>query len=229
MRVSDIMTTSVVSIAPDTPYKDIVERLVGSQVSSLPVVDEHGTLVGIVTEADLISKEAYDGRRHRALRLVADVLSGREHHWVTKAAGMVAADVMTSNVMVCRPDEPVRSVARRMLKQGVKRMPVVDAGGLVGIVSRQDILGMFDRADDAIAAEVEQVLASQNMPEDHHLRFSVEDGIVNLTGDVRYGWDESIVVSMVREVEGVITVVSRLHHREPDPKPSTTPWMFGAR
>jgi len=230
VKVSDIMTTSVVSVAPDAPYKDIVERLVRSEVSSLPVVDRHGTLVGIVTEADLISKEAYDGHRRRALRLVADVLSGREHHWVTKAAGTVAADVMTRNVMVCQPDEQVRSVARRMLERGVKRMPVVDAGALVGIVSRQDILGLFDRPDEMIAADIEHLLADDlNMPEDHHVRCSVDRGVVTLTGDVRYRWDAPIVVSMVRGIGGVIEVISHLQHREPNPRPSTTPGMFGAR
>jgi len=230
VKVRDIMTASVVSVTPDTPYKDVVERLVRSEVSSLPVVDERGALVGIVTEADLISKEAYDGQRHGALALLADVLSARDHHWVTKAAGLVAADLMTRNVIVCRPDETVRSVARRMLERGVKRVPVVDAGVLVGIVSRPDILRVFDRADDAIAADVERLFRDDlNMPEQHHVTSVVDHGIVTLTGDVRYGWDEPIVLSMVRDVEGVIDVVSHLHHREPNPRSSTTPRMFGAR
>jgi CBS domain-containing protein len=230
MKVRDIMTTRVVSVAPDTPYKDVVERLVRAEVSSLPVVDEHGTLVGIVTEADLISKEAYDGHRRRALALLADLLSAREHHWVTKAAGTVAADVMSRNVLVCRPDETVRSVAKRMLERGVKRMPVLDSGVLVGTVSRQDILAMFDRPDEAIAVDVEMVLRDTvKMPEDHHVKCAVDQGIVTLTGDVRYRWDEAIVVALVREVAGVIDVVSQLRHREPNPRASTTPWMFGAR
>jgi len=230
MKVRDIMTTSVVSVAPDMPYKDVVERLVRSEVSSLPVVDEHGKLVGIVTEADLISKEAYDGHRRRGLALLVDVLSARDHHWVSKAAGTAAADVMTRNVTACRPDEAVRSVARRMLERGVKRMPVVDAGVLVGIVSRQDILRVFDRPDDAIAADVERILRDDlNLPEECHVTSTVDHGIVTLTGHVRYSWDESIVLSMVRDVEGVIDVTSHLHHREPNPRPSTTPPMFGAR
>jgi CBS domain-containing protein len=230
MKVADIMTTDVVSVAPDTPFKEVVERLVRAGVSSLPVVDTQGKLIGLITEADLISKEAYDGHRHRALALLADVLAARDHHWLAKAAGSVAADMMTKKVTVCGSGDDVRSVARRMLERGVKRMPVVEAGALVGMVSRHDVLKMFDRPDDAIADDLRHVLSDHvNMPEDAHVRFAVDQGVVTLTGEVRYGWDEAIVVSLVRAVAGVLEVVSHLHHREPNPRPSTQPWMFGAR
>ena len=230
MKICDVMTTPVISVTPDTPFKKLVERLVEFDVSGLPVLDESAQLVGIVTEADVVSKEAYGTRRSRALALLADVLAAREHHWVTKAAGSVAADVMTANVIVCGPDEDVRIVARRMLERGVKRMPVVHAGKLVGMVSRQDILGMFARPDDAIAAEVGRVLVTHpNRPDDCHVHCSVEGGIVTLTGDVRYARDAPIVVSLVRDVEGVIDVIDNLHNREPDPPSSPKPWMFGVR
>ena len=229
MKVGDIMTTDLVSVAPDTPFKEVVERLVHSDVSSLPVVNDRGKLAGLITEADLIAKEAYGGRR-RALGLLADVLSARDHRWVAKAGGSVAADVMTRNVIGCGSDDDVRSVARRMLEVGVKRMPVVDAGTLVGIVSRHDILEMFDRPDTAIAADVRGLLSDDlNMPEDHHVNFSVQQGVVTLTGDVRYQWDAAIVVAMVRNVAGVIDVVGHLHHRQPNPRASTPLKMFGAR
>ena len=229
MKVGDIMTTDLVSVAPDTPFKEVVERLVHSDVSSLPVVNDRGKLAGLITEADLIAKEAYGGRR-RALGLLADVLSARDHHWVAKAAGSVAADVMTRNVIACRSDDDVRSVARRMLEVGVKRMPVVEAGTLVGIVSRHDILEMFDRPDAAVATDVQRVLSDDlSMPEDSHVDFSVQQGVVTLTGDVHYRWDGPIVVAMVSNVAGVIAVVRHLHHRENNPRSSVQPKMFGAR
>jgi CBS domain-containing protein len=229
MKVGDIMTTELVAVAPNTPFKEVVERLVRSDVSSLPVVDDRGKLVGLITEADLISKEAYGGHR-RALSLLADVLSARDHHWITKAVGSVAADVMTRTVSGCRSDEDVRTAARRMLELGIKHMPVVDAGALVGIVSRHDILQMFDRPDGAIADDVQRVLSdSRNMPEDHHVRFFVEQGVVTLTGDVRHKWDMPIVVAMVQPVAGVIDVINRLHHREPNPRSSSSRWMLGVR
>jgi len=230
VKVRDIMTTDVVSVTPDTPYKELVETLVRADVSGLPVLDDLGRLVGIVTEADVVSKQAYGHHRRRALALLADVLSAREHHWVTKAIGSVAADVMTTNLVVCVPNDDVQVVARKMLGRGVKRLPVVEAGRLVGMVSRQDVLGAFARPDDAIAQDATQLLTTHpNRPDDCHVRASVEDGIVTLTGDVRYEWDLPVVVSLVRNIPGVIDVISQLHNREPNPEPSTAPWMFGVR
>jgi CBS domain-containing protein len=223
VRIKDIMTRNVVSVAPETPFKDVIERLVQSDVSGLPVLDDAGQLVGIITEADVTSKEAYGGHRRRALGLLADVLSARPHQWATKATGWIASDVMTRDVAVCSPDERVRVVARRMLELGVKRMPVVQAGELVGIVSRQDVLRMFARPDAEIAAEITKVLATDlNRPDDCHVHCSVEGGVATLTGDVRYTWDEPVVVSLARAVEGVIEVVSQVHNREPDPRPAAT-------
>ena len=230
MRIEEIMTTPVAaSVTPDTPFKSVIELLVRTEVSALPVLDPAGRLVGIVTEADLISKEAYGTRRHRALSLLGDVLSGRDHRWVGKAAGSVTRDVMTKDVVVCSPDEDIRVVARRMLRHGVKRVPVVDGGVLVGMVSRQDILGTFDRPDELVRADAEHALSHDpNRPDDAHVDVSVQDGVVRLTGDVRYRWDEQVAVSIVRDIPGVIDVVSVLRHREQPPSTSEA-WMYGSR
>jgi CBS domain-containing protein len=223
VKIEDIMTRDVVSVAPEMAFKDVVECLVRSDVSGLPVLDDSGQLIGIVTEADVTSKEAYGGHRRRALAVLADVLSARPHHWATKSAGWTAADVMTRDVVVCGPDEGVRVVARRMLDRGVKRMPVVQSGELMGMVSRQDILRTFTRPDDAIAADIMHALATHlNRPDDCHVDCSVEGGIAMLTGDVRYAWDEPVVVSLARDVEGVIDVVSHLRSREPGPRPTSS-------
>ena len=225
MKVTDVMSSVLVTAAPETPFKDVIEQLVHAGVSSLPVIGPDGQLLGLITEADLISKEAYDGRRHRALALLADIVSGRDHHWVTKAAGSAAADVMTRHVVCCAPEDDIRSAARLMLEHGVKRLPVVEDGKLVGIVSRHDILRIFDRDDASISAEVDTVLADTLiMPEQHHVRATVHDGVVTLHGDVRYEWDAPIITSMVRGVPGVIDVVGHLRHREPNPAP---PWGPG--
>jgi CBS domain-containing protein len=230
MRVQDIMTNDPVTVAPDAPFKEVVERMVRREVSSLPVVDAQGSLVGLISEADLICKEAYGGTHRRAIALLAGVFSARDHHWVTKAEGSDAAAIMTRRPVVCRPHEDVRTAARRMVQRGVKHMPVVQAGTVIGIVSRHDVLKMFDRPDDEIATEVHSVLSQDaNMPDDFHIRSSVHQGVVQLVGDVRYAWDVAIVVSKLREIPGVVGIDCRLRHRERNPQPPAEPWIFGRR
>jgi CBS domain-containing protein len=217
MKVSEIMSREVVSVSPETTFKDIVERLVQADVSGVPVIDDSGKLVGIVTEADLVSKEAYGVRRRRTLSLLADTLAGPK--WLHKAFGSVAADVMTKEVFVCGPDDDVRIATRRLLEEGVKRIPVVQSGAVVGMVSRQDILKTLTRPDAEIDADVGEILRTHpNRPDDAHVVHTVTDGIVTLGGDVGYAWDIPIVIGLVRNVEGVLDVVSGIHNREPNPR-----------
>lgn len=217
MKIGEIMTPEVVSVSPRTPFKDIVDRLVHADVSGVPVIDDSGKLVGIVTEADLASKEAYGVRRRRTLSLLADALAAPK--WIHKAFGSVAADVMTKEVFVCSPDDDARIATRRMLEQGVKRMPVVQSGSVVGMVSRQDILRTLIRPDEEIGENIAEVLrAHPNRPDDAHVVHSVADGVVTLGGDVRYEWDIPIVIELVRDVGGVLDVISGIHNREPNPR-----------
>lgn len=229
MKVREIMTSPVVTVSPGTPFKEVLVTLVEAGVSGVPVVDDEGRLVGIVTEADLIPKEACPGRR-RALAALADVLSGHGNRWLRKARGTSASDVMTTDVLACGPDDDLRAVAREMGARRVKRMPVVDEGVLVGIVSRHDVLAAFDRPDEGVAADVERTLASDpNRPDDMHVEVRVHEGVVTLRGDVRYPWDEAIVVSLVRGVLGVLDVVSELHAREHEPPSTGGPWVLAPR
>ncbi len=228
MQVEKIMNPKVVWASPTTTYKELVELLLAHEISGVPVVDDAGVLLGVVTEADLLARSAFAGERPRALAVLADVLSAREHHWVTKALGWTAADMMSRGVVTCSPVTEVHTAARLMLDHDITRLPVVLDGRVVGIVSRRDVLQALARPDADIAADVTRMLASHpNRPEDHHVISTVKEGKVTLTGDVRYAHDAPILVHMVRDVDGVIGVESRLHHREPTP-PGTTapsPWM----
>lgn len=141
MHVRDVMTTEVVTVSPDAPFAEIVERLLENGVSGLPVVDADGALVGMVTEADLVSREAYGPERRRPLGLVLDYLRDRDPAWVRKASGTTARDLMTRLVTTASPDDELRVIARVLLESGFRRLPVVRADGrLAGIVSRRDLL-----------------------------------------------------------------------------------------
>lgn len=141
VHVRDVMTSEPVTVSPGASYGEIADLLLAHDISSLPVIESDGTLLGIVTEADLVSREAYGPDRRRPLGLIVDYLRDRDPAWVRKASATTAADLMTRVVTTASPDDEVRVTARRMLEGGRKRLPVVASDGrLVGIVSRRDVL-----------------------------------------------------------------------------------------
>jgi CBS domain-containing protein len=219
MKLRDVMTTPVVTVAPDTTFADIVDALLVNDISGLPVVDADGQLLGMVTEADLVSKEAYGYRRRRALGLVADYLRGRDPQWVRKGAGRTAVEVMTSAPVTASPDDDLGVAARRMLESHHKRLPVVENGKVVGIVSRQDLLQPFHRADAAILADVEGLLADVlRVPETHDAHPTVAAGVVGLDGTAQWPTDVAFIEAVVARIPGVVAIDNRLQAREPDPR-----------
>jgi CBS domain-containing protein len=204
--VSSVMTSPVVTVTPDTTFKDAVRMLRRKRVSGLPVVDRYGQLVGIVTEADLLNKvekrepESYvlESKRHRA---------DRAH-----AAAMDVASAMTREVVSVRPDFPIALAAREMHTRGIKRLPVVDESGkVVGIVSRGDLLTVFLRPDREVRADVKKVLGDAF--EKHggrELKARLSSGVVDLTGAFEEKSRCDALVRAVTAVEGVIGVRSKM-------------------
>jgi CBS domain-containing protein len=225
VKVRDVMTTEVVTVGPNAPFGEIVDALLERDISGLPVVDAHGMLVGIVTDADLIAKEAYTGngpRRRRPIGMLRDHLRGRDTSWVDKASARVAADVMTTNVDTVTPEEDVTAAARRMLDGRHKRLPVCDTGRLVGIVSRHDLLKPFHRSDEQIEADVRDLLADPlRVPEEHEATASVSRGVVTLRGTTRFPSDTGVLVATVSRLPGVVAVDNCLRAREQEPDPTT--------
>jgi len=214
MKVAEIMTTRLVTVGPEATWKHVAEQMVDAGVSGLPVVDQAGYLLGIVTEADLVSRPAFGERRHRSLVALVDLLTG-DARWAAKATALTAAELMTTAVITTTPRENVRSAAQRMLDRGVKRLPVLDGGRLVGIVSRRDLLRSFHRTDADIATEIAARLASARYaPDDHQVTATVEDGVVTLEGSVLFDDDIPVVDGLAREVAGVVQVVNRVTPKE---------------
>ena len=211
MKVKDVMTSDVLTVRADTPFKDTVELLVENRVSGVPVVDTGGRIIGLVTEADLVSKEAFEPRHRGPFGAVADLVSGASR-WSGKASGLTAGQLMTDRVVTVTPGTDVRAVARKMLDLGMKRFPVVDDDGrLVGIVARHDLLRVFHRTDADIAAEIDAKLADPlYAPEDHAVTAIVEDGVVTLFGSVRFSGELPGIVSLASNVPGVVEVDNRL-------------------
>lgn len=143
----------MITVGPDAPWKQIAEQMLNAEVSGLPVTNDDGLLLGIVTEADLISRTAFGQRRHRPLAALIDLMTG-DAHWATKASGLTAADLMTTDVVTASPGDDVAVAAQRMLDRRVNCLPVLDGGQLEGIVARCDLLRVVHHSADDIAAEV---------------------------------------------------------------------------
>jgi CBS domain-containing protein len=218
MKVRDVMTTPVITVRPDTPFAEVVDVLLTNGISGVPVVDDTGALRGVVTEADLVAKDAYGQHRRRVLGVLGDVVHGRDPEWTRKAAGRTAADVMTDDAVTASPDDEVTVAARRMLEEGFKRLPVVDRGGaLVGIVTRHDLLKPFHRPDDAILADVEALLCDPLRVPENQAHASVSSGVLTLEGTAWWPSDVRVLEAVVADVPGVVAVENRLTAREPEP------------
>jgi predicted transcriptional regulator len=192
-QVKDIMTTRVVAVRSDASYREMATALRAHRVSGLPVVDAEGTVVGVVSETDLLVK------RDRA--------------------GRTARELMTSPAVTTRPDELVANVAGMMSRRKLRRVPVIDGQGhLLGIVSRSDVLSVFRRADEDIRREITQdVILEGFFTDPDRLTVTVKDGIVTLGGDPGSVVLGQNIAYQVRHVEGVVAVRDRFTYPLADP------------
>ncbi|HEX9064005.1 MAG TPA: CBS domain-containing protein [Streptosporangiaceae bacterium] len=204
--VAEVMTYNVVAVRQDAEFKEIVAVMHRRRVSAFPVIDEADRVIGIVSEADLLPREAYPAR---------PAPSGRPPRRVpVKATALTAGELMTSPAITIGPDATVTEAARIMHSRKVKRLPVVDAGGrLAGIVSRVDLLGVYDRPDTLIGAEItERILAGDFVLDPREFVVTVAGGVVTITGRMA-GQDDAVrLLRAIWDVAGVVDVRDRLSY-----------------
>ena len=207
-NVQDVMTAKVVSVPESAGYKDIVTLLRRNRVSAVPVVDPAGRVTGVVSEADLLAKQTAPALPAGAVRMAWRL---RER---SKASAVTAAELMTSPAVTVLPDADVAKAARLMRDRRVKRLLVVDAEGhLAGIVSRMDVLSVYERPDGQIRGEVATgVIAGRFRLDPLTFEVTVRSGIVTITGQVESRAVALGLLGAVRDVEGVVAVRDRLSY-----------------
>jgi len=215
-----VMTVRPVVAAESTGFKEIAGLLAEYRISALPVVDDDGRLVGVVSEADLLLKEAVGLGGHH--HLIESSRSRREH---AKAGALVARDLMTSPAVTIGPEAPIGEAARVMHDRAVKRLPVVDQDGrVVGIVTRSDLLRVFLRPDAQIREDIVEGLIVRTLWMDPNtIQVQVKGGVVEVGGHVDRKSDIPILTNMIGAVDGVIGVVERLRYRYDDTRSSLPP------
>jgi CBS domain-containing protein len=209
--VQEIMTTRVIWVKKDATFREMAVALREHRVSAFPVVDDDHKVIGVVSEADMLTKEALDDESG----VLAGILHRKDQ---AKARGVTAGDLMTATVVAVRPDDTVEHAARLMYDRRVKRLPVTDADGrLAGIISRADVLSVFDRTDEAIRKEItEGVLLGEFLTDPLIFSVTVKDGIVTLSGRPETSETGHEIVRRVRHLQGVVAVRDRLDYPPPE-------------
>ncbi|HYM68152.1 MAG TPA: CBS domain-containing protein [bacterium] len=189
----DVMTSPVEVVGPTADVREVASLMLTRRISGIPVVSEHGEILGIVTEGDLLHRET------------ADATTGRPDR-AENPQGVTVRDLMSTPVITVGADVSLREIAELMLRKQIKRIPVVRDGRLVGIVSRADVLRGLVRPDEAVATAVRQVLRDGVRIDLSHLRFWVRNGVVSVEGAVESRCERELARRAVEAIDGVIQV-----------------------
>lgn len=220
MIASDIMTRNVISVAPDATVADAVALMLERGISGLLVVDSTGTLVGIVTEGDLLRRDELGTERRRSwwLRLLAS--PGRQAADFTRTHGRKVADVMTRDVLSVNADAPLTDIVALMEEHRVKRVPVLDGNRVAGVVSRADLLRALSVAarehrevvgdDRTIRGHILDTLTHETWAPKTTLNITVVNGVVDLWGTIGNDQERRAICVIAENTPGVKKVIDHL-------------------
>jgi CBS domain-containing protein len=211
--VKDVMSTHVIAVRPTAGYKEMAVTLRAQRVSAFPVIDDDYKVIGIVSEADLLTKEALEGTVPGTLQSLT------QRHVRSQVTGLTAADLMTKPAVTIGPDEPVSHAARLMYNKRVKRLPVTSGDGtLIGIVTRSDVLSVYRRPDTEIKHEItKDLILGRFLCDPAVFDVTVKDGVVTITGTPETAQVGHDIIHAVRHMEGVVAVRDRLSYPSSSP------------
>lgn len=197
LKARDVMTRPVYVLQPETSVGEAARLFVQRRISSAPVVDRAGRLVGIVTEADLLPKVLGETGPPPE--------GGAEARGRQKLYGRRVEEVMTRTVVTASEEAPVRDLAALMVQRRVKRIPIVRGEHVVGIVTRNDVLKVFFRTDGELQRAARGALRAAPVPLTS-VRVRVRDGVVTASGKVESEEALRVAELVLRGVEGVVDV-----------------------
>jgi CBS domain-containing protein len=213
MIVSQLMTKDVVTVRPDTSLKDVAALLATHGISGMPVVQD-GEVLGVISEADIVYKER--GPAQQADGVLGKLFSRNDTN-KAKVEARTAGEAMTSPPITISPRRRVSEAARIMIEKQVNRLPVVDGGQLVGLVTRADLVRAFNRTDDEIAREIrDEVIVRTFWIATHDVDVTVSDGVVTLYGTVDTRTLAELLPRFVHAVPGVVAVDADIAWRVDD-------------
>jgi CBS domain-containing protein len=225
-KVGNVMTSDVVAVQQAASFKDVAGLLSRHRISGLPVVDADDKVVGVISETDLMIRQAEEDAETSRLRGLLPAARRR----AAKAAALTAGQLMSTPPVTVRADDSIARSARTMAQHRIERLPVLDEEDrLVGIVTRRDLLQVFLRPDDAIREDViQEVLVRTLWLTPQMAEVEVDDGVVTLEGQLERKSEVSIAGHMTARIDGVVAVMNRLTARFDDSQlQPTSPAVHG--
>jgi CBS domain-containing protein len=220
MRAVDVMIRDVVTVRPDTDVADAIKLLAEHDVSALPVVDPAGNLVGVLSEADLIHRAEIGTEKHRPWWLEAVTGGSTLAEEFAKSHGKKVGEIMTSGVISVSEDTLLSEIATLFERKRIKRVPVVEDGKLVGIVSRSNlvqalasVVGRMDQHDETdrqIRLELMSRLQQQSWTDFGSRNVTVSGRVVHLWGLVGSGAERKALLALAESVPGVSRVADEM-------------------
>jgi len=228
MKAKHVMVTTIIAVDPDLPVRAAANTLVQNRISAVPVVTCDGRLVGILSEGDLIRRVETGTERQRSW---LDVFFAGEKQAAefVKAHGRKVADVMTRNVVTATPETPLRDIAGLFEKHRIKRVPIVEDGRVVGIVSRSDLLWAIasaptvieirtpDATDDELRDDILSRLNAQSWAHPSQVNVVVQEGTVQLWGFVQSEAEHKAIRILAEETPGVRAINDHLGYKPVQP------------
>ncbi len=207
VSVAEVMSDRVIAVHENAEFSEIVDAMRRFHIASLPVIDAHDRVIGLISEDDVLAKEADQGHRSRLLGRF------RRRNGPSRTAGTTATELMSSPAVTVTRSTSAREAARAMFRHRVHQLPVIDAvsGRLTGIVTRSDLLAVYERPAEDIRREVRFDLIEDALAMDPD-RFivDVDRGTVTLRGEVEDRCAARMIIDAVRRVDGVVTVIDEL-------------------
>jgi CBS domain-containing protein len=207
MKVRHVMTETVFTVTPDTPLKAVATRMLEYGISGMPVVDGERVL-GVISETDILFKERVAPDRKG---LVDWLVHYAEDPPLAKLEARTAGEAMTTPAVTITPERTVADAAALLLDLRIDRLPVIEGGELVGIVTRADLIRAFTRDDEEVERDIRQNGALHRLWIDpDQVQVTVEDGNVVLSGTVDTPDQAESLAAFAERTPGVVSVESRL-------------------
>lgn len=225
MKASDVMTRGALTVTADSTVTAAAQLMLSHHVSGLPVVDAAGAVIGMVTEGDLLRRAEIGTERHRARWLELLLGPGRLAGDYVRSHGRTVGEVMTRGVAAITPATPLADAVALMEERRVKRLPVIDRGRLVGIVSRANLLAALLEllakptgsagTDREIRARLLAEIDRQHWAPSASVDVAVADGVVELCGTITDERERAALRVAAENLPGVKAVHDRLVWVEP--------------